>query len=72
MAQITHTPEEFVVDFMNIFPPNGVVASRVIISPKHMKRILAALQQNIKNYENKFGVIQASSGPEHNIGFRTD
>lgn len=77
MAQISHAQEEFVLDFMNVFfsqqPPQGVISSRVIVSPAHMKRIAAAIQENIKRYEEKFGVIPESSNTqENNFGFRTE
>jgi hypothetical protein len=76
MAQVSHVQEEFILDFMNVFfsqqPPQGVIASRVIISPAHMKRLAAAMQENIKRYEDKFGVIPANNNPqENNFGFRT-
>jgi hypothetical protein len=58
--QVTHTREEFVLDFMSIFPPAGKVTARVIISPGHMKRIILALQDNLRRYEAQFGpIIQA-------------
>ena len=73
MVQVGHTPEEFILDFMNLFPPAGVVSARVIVSPGHIKRIAAALAENIKRYEEQFGTIKASEGPEHkNFGFRTE
>ena len=72
MAQIAHTPEEFVIDFMNLFPPSGIVTSRVIVSPQHIKRIVAALQENIKRYEEQFGNIKAGSDQVPHIGFRTE
>jgi hypothetical protein len=72
MAQVAHTPEEFVVDFMNILPPAGILASRVIMSPGHFKRLLAAMQENLKNYEEKFGTVKAAEAPEKNLGFRTE
>jgi hypothetical protein len=34
------------------------VRSRVIIAPLHAKRVLAALQQNVQNYEAQFGEIK--------------
>ena len=69
--QVLHTQEEFVVDFMNLFPPNGIVASRVILSPGHMKRIAAALQENIAKYEQAFGNIKQSDAPNAGkIGFQ--
>jgi len=41
---VTHTKEEFILDFIMVAPPAGAVTARVIVSPGHMKRILAALQ----------------------------
>jgi hypothetical protein len=72
MVQVGHSPEEFILDFMNLFPPSGIVTSRVIVSPGHMKRIVAALEDNIKRYEASFGKIKASETPDHKIGFRTE
>jgi len=70
---ISHSKEEFVLDFMNIYPWQraGIVTSRVITSPGHMKRIFKALEENIKKYEQKFGKIEEAKGPE-GIGFKTE
>ena len=72
MVQVGHSPEEFILDFMNVFPPSGIVTSRVIVSPAHMKRILAMLQDNLKLYEEKYGKIKAGAVPDQKIGFRTE
>jgi uncharacterized protein DUF3467 len=61
--QVTHTREEFVLDFMSIFPPAGKVNARVIISPGHMKRIILALQDNLRKYEAQFGAIHEAPEP---------
>jgi hypothetical protein len=61
--QVTHTREEFVLDFMSIFPPAGKVNARVIISPGHMKRIILALQENLRRYETQFGPIVQAPEP---------
>ena len=71
---ISHAKEEFVLDFMNIFPWQkvGVVTSRVITSPGHMKRIYRAMEENIKKYEDKFGKIEEAQSPqEGEVGFKT-
>ena len=68
--QVLHTQEEFVIDFMNLFPPNGIVGSRIILSPGHIKRIASALQDNIAKYEQAYGTIQAANVPDHKIGFQ--
>lgn len=72
MVQVGHTPEEFILDFMNLFPPAGIITSRVILSPGHMKRIVAALADNLKRYEEQFGAVKAADIPDHKIGFRTE
>jgi hypothetical protein len=66
---VTHTKEEFVLDFLMVVPPAGAVTARVIVSPGHMKRILEALRDNISKYEKKFGPIQVAEEPKAKIGF---
>ena len=61
---ITHTREEFILDFMMISPPAGTVTARVITSPGHLKRIVAALADNLKKYESKFGKITQAAEPD--------
>ena len=61
--QVLHTKEEFVMDFMNMFPPHGIVSARIITSPGHMKRIVRALQENLSKYEAQFGSIEESKAP---------
>lgn len=63
---VRHTREEFVLDFLNLFPPQGVVNSRVIVSPGHLKRMIHALQDNLSRYETRFGpIIEAEiPGPD--------
>ena len=69
LMQITHTREEFVLDFANVFPPQGIITARVIISPGHLKRIVKALGENMKKYEGKFGPVEEAKGPGE-IGFK--
>ena len=68
--RISHTKEEFLLDFMNLFPPQGIVTARVVISPGHLRRILDALNVNLKNYEEKFKTkIEAIEEPKPDVGF---
>ncbi len=69
---IGHTKEEFVLDFLNVFPPQGSLVSRVFTSPGHAKRILNALKDNVKKYEDQFGKIEAAQEPDQNIGFKAE
>ncbi|HBI17281.1 MAG: hypothetical protein UR60_C0022G0035 [Candidatus Moranbacteria bacterium GW2011_GWF2_34_56] len=68
--QILHTKEEFVLDFLNIFPPTGTLNSRVILSPGHFKRMITAMEENLKKYEDQFGKIAVADEPKNEIGFR--
>jgi hypothetical protein len=49
LAVITHSASEFVIDFVRIMPgiPKAQVKSRIILTPEHAKRLVAALQDNI-------------------------
>ena len=68
--QVSHTSDEFTVDFFNLTPPAGQLVGRIITSPGHMKRILLALQDNIAKYEAKFGPIEAAKEPKGGVGFK--
>ena len=69
LAVITHSPTEFVTDFIQIMPgmPKAKVRSRVIMTPQHAKRLLKALAGNIKRYEGTHGTISEISGPEETM-----
>ena len=69
MAQIMHTQEEFILDFFNIAGQQGVLSSRVILSPGHLKRLAQALQKNIELYEKNFGNISPAEEPKQSVGF---
>ncbi|MHB9154720.1 MAG: DUF3467 domain-containing protein [Endomicrobiales bacterium] len=73
LAMIGHAEGEFVLDFIFLQPqaPKARVRSRVITSPAHAKRLLAALQDNISKYEARFGPIRAEAHPDEGkkIGF---
>lgn len=62
LAVITHSSSEFVLDFVRIMPgvPKAKVKSRVILTPEHAKRLLDALTDNVKKYEEAFGPIRNS------------
>ena len=67
---VTHTREEFVMDYLMVVPPAGAVTARIIVSPGHMKRIVAALNENIQKYEQKFGKIVIAEEPKVDVGYK--
>lgn len=67
MTLVNHTETEFILDFVFIPPtdPRAKVRSRIISSPKHAKRFLSALQENVARYESRFGEIPVGNDPVH-------
>ncbi len=61
---VSHTREEFLLDFINLFPPSGVMNARVIVSPGHLKRMIRALQENLARYETRHGKIIEAEPPQ--------
>jgi len=64
MAVIAHSPSEFVVDFVRVMPgmPKAKVMTRVMMTPENAKRLLGALNENIRRYEMQFGEIDMNRG----------
>lgn len=70
MAQVQHTSEEFVLDFFSLLPPSGSLNARIIMSPSHYKRLLRAMEENIKKYEEQFGTISLAITSDQKIEFK--
>jgi len=69
LMQIFNNKEEFVLDFFMVSPPQGILSSRVIVGPSHVKRMVRVLSNSIERYEQSFGKIEAAKEPEKKIGF---
>ena len=65
LAIITHSSSEFILDFAQNMPglPKMQVASRIIMTPEHAKRLLGALTDNIRKYESQFGESRLPMNP---------
>ena len=68
LMMISHRKEEFILDFLFLQPQRAqdgrsvaTLRSRVISSPEHARRILQALQENIRRYEEVYGQIQEAT-----------
>ncbi len=72
MMQVSHNKEEFIFDFVSLFPPSGQLVSRVLVSPAHAKRIMQALQENIQRYESQFEKIEVAEDTKQKFGFKTE
>jgi hypothetical protein len=65
---ISHRREEFVLDFLFVQPQRGEqgssvanLRSRIVTTPEHMKRILKAVEDNLRRYEAKYGPIEEAT-----------
>lgn len=60
LAILSHTPNEFFIDFVNVAPnmPQARVQSRIIMTPENAKNLLFALRDNLQKYEANFGEIK--------------
>ena len=69
MALLNHTETEFTLDFIYVQPhqPRAKVRSRVILNPKHVKRLVKLLQDGITQHEQRHGpiVLSEDERPTH-------
>ena len=70
-AIIAHSNQEFIIDFVRLMPgvPKAKVKSRIVLTPPHAKRLMKALADNIKRYEQQFGVIEDIDAMPYPMGF---
>jgi hypothetical protein len=73
-AVITHSPAEFVMDFIRVLPgtKKSRVHARLIMAPQNAKALLRALEENIRRYEERNGEIRSAGKeePGKQIGFQ--
>lgn len=60
LSIITHSPSEFIMDFIQLMPgvPKGKVKSRIIMTPDNAKKLMKAMIENVQKYESQHGVIK--------------
>lgn len=69
LMRVGHTPNEFILEFANAIGSKGIAVARLFISPGHLKRIIKALNENLKGYEDRFGEVREAEEPTRGIGF---
>ncbi|MEO1023054.1 MAG: DUF3467 domain-containing protein [Bacteroidota bacterium] len=59
LVMITHSPSEFILDFIAVMPgvPKAKVVKRMVLTPDHAKRLANALGDNVKRFEEEHGPI---------------
>ncbi|TDB63647.1 DUF3467 domain-containing protein [Arundinibacter roseus] len=71
LAMIAHSNSEFILDFIRLMPgiPKAKVKARVIVTPEHAKRLLEALKDNIRRFEEINGPIKPSNDDDSHFNF---
>jgi hypothetical protein len=61
LVMITHSPSEFVLDFISVMPgvPKAKVVKRMVLTPDHAKRLANALNENVRRFEDEHGTISS-------------
>lgn len=61
---VSHSPHEFTLDFCQVMPGGkegkvqAEVVGRVKVAPTMVGKIIRALNTNMTNYEDKFGLVK--------------
>lgn len=66
LVLLNHNDSEFVLDFAYVQPTSSRarVRARILVTPRHAKRLLRALELNIRRYEETYGSIpEPETGP---------
>ena len=73
LAIISHSQSEFVIDFVRMVPnvPKAKVKSRIILTPHHAKRLLRALEDNVRKFEQLHGAISETDAMIPPMNFNT-
>jgi hypothetical protein len=64
---VSHSPEEFILDWLLNSPNGPHLVSRIILSPGNVKRAIEALTINLKQYEDKFGAVKLVEPGDQNV-----
>lgn len=72
LVMITHSPSEFVFDFIAVMPglTKARVMKRMILTPEHAKRFSKALNENVRRYEEQHGEIPLRDRPDNHQPFQ--
>jgi len=66
---INHKDDEFALTFVQMMPISNKGKARAVVSltPQHAKRLVRALEENIKKYEESFGEIKLTEEKKTDI-----
>ena len=69
LMNISHSKEEFVLDFLAKYEEGCHLGARIVVNPHHLKRMITALEENFKKYEEDHGSVTPAEAPKTPMGF---
>ena len=65
LVMVHQTDAEMVLDFLFLQPqtPKAELRSRIITSPRHIKRLIGVLQEQLARYERSHGEVKLPPPP---------
>jgi hypothetical protein len=63
----SHSPDEFMLDWLLNSPNGPHLLARIILSPANMKRTIETLKISLKQYEDKFGTVKLIEPDEQKV-----
>jgi hypothetical protein len=70
-VQVKLQQDHFVLDFFMLSDPAGILVSRVVLTPGHIKSLASALNEQIAQYEKINGDVEPIK-TEKTFGFRAE
>jgi hypothetical protein len=49
--------DEFVIDFVNVVPPQATLNARTVIAPANFKKLMQIMAETMRKYETEFGAV---------------
>lgn len=67
MILASHSPDEFILDWLLNSPNGSHLVARIILSPANLKRTIETLKIGLQQYEKKFGAIKITEPDDQNF-----
>jgi hypothetical protein len=70
--QVNSNHDEFQMTFFTLSGATGRVTGKIITNPGHFKRMIAAMSNVMKTYEDKFGEVKEAPELNKEIGYKVN
>ena len=67
MILASHSPDEFMLDWLLNSPNGPHLVARIILSPANLKRTIETLKLSLQEYEKKYGVVKLLETDDQNV-----